>query len=401
MYTNKNNVTLSPDVTYIRNIKDSTKESFIISLIKILPNSSTKYTFSLNIEHLSGEFYSDMEEIDSSYSLYRDGKAVYEKKIGVNDTLNIKLNAEQNSTYNLVFYYEKEDNIIILPSQANCLLLLFDRNEENNFIINPKYNKENFIIFLSTLTSSISVVKSGNKLQFNEKRKFIQDFYEENDKYIVKVYDNAFFSLYYYLVSIFKFDNKEKYINYGILQESVPYPILFEESKCKQANYMYLFDYLNGNLKVNFTLFDDTKFEVKIIINEKTYNQNYIISKNYTKFELSEDFIKTYYVKDQPYKINFIIKPKNENSSILEIAINPKEDSIPYNPGKSSIAKLFESEIFIITLVIIVVLIMIIIIISSILYRTRKSYKNLKDQINTTSFKDGGIDRDDKDELLD
>ena len=277
MYTNKNNVTLSPDVTYIRNIKESTKESFIISLIKILPNLSTKYRFYLNIEYLSGQLYVNVKE---RRYIYEDRKTIFDKKVGVNDTINIKLNAIKNNTYNFAFYYEKEDNIKILPSQVNCLLPFYDIYKEHSFIINPKYNKENLIISLFDLISKFSVEKSGNKLQFKEKRKFIQDIYEENAKYIVKVNDYSYFFTYYYFVSIFKFDNKEKYINYGILEERIPYPILFEESKCKQANYMYLFDHLRKNLKVKFTLFDDTKYEVKLLINEKAYNQSYIISKN-------------------------------------------------------------------------------------------------------------------------
>lgn len=399
MYTNKNNVTLSPDVTLLKNIKENTEENFIISLINtILSDNNKKYVSSLNIEKLSGDI--DVN-VDGLTALNHENKMLFENSIGLKEFLKIKIKAKKNSTYNIAFYYEKESNTKILPSQANCLIKFNDSLTENHFIINPKYNKGNLIVSLSALKSNISVAKSENKLQFNEKRKFIQEFYEENAKYNVKKENKS--SSNFYSVSTFRFNNSEKQIN-GILEKGTPYPFLFGDSKFKQANYMYLFDDLSENLKVNFTLFEDVKYEVKLLINEKDINKSYPISKNESKFELSQDVIKNYYVKEQPYKVNLMIKPKEEKSSILEIVINPGSNngnsgSSSNNDGESSISNLFRNRKFIIGASIILVLFIILIVAICLLCYTSKIYKDFSKQVNNISFKDG-IERDGKDDEL-
>jgi len=400
MYTNKNKVTLNPNVTLFKNIKENTEENFIISLINAdLPDNSKKYVSSLNIEKLSGEI--DVK-VDDLTSLNHENKMLFEKSLGVKDILNIKIKATKNSTYNIAFYYEKESNTKILPSQANCLIKFNDSSSENHFIINPKYSKENLIVSLSALNSNISVAKSEKKLQFNEKRKFIQELYEKDAKYNVKKENNSNFN--FYSVSTFRFDNSKKHIDYGILEKGTPYPVLFGDSKCKQANYMYLFDDLREDLKVNFTLFEDTNYEVKLLINGKDYNKSYTISKNESKIDLNKDAIKNYYVKEQPYKVNLIVKPNENKNSILEIVINPGSSNAnnvsPSNKdGESSIGKLFRNKKFIIGASIILVLLIILIVAICLLCYTSKTYKNLSKQVNNISFKDG-IDREGKDDEL-
>ena len=248
------------------------------------------------------------------------------------------------------------------------------------------------------------MTKSENKLQFNEKRKFIQELYEKNTKYNVKKENNS--NSNFYSVSTFRFDNSEKQIN-GILEKGTPYPVLFGDSKFKKANYMYLFDDFSEDLKVNFTLFEDTNYEVKLLINEKVHNKNYTISKNESKFELSKDDIKKYYVKEQPYKVNLIIKQNGDKSSILEIVINPGSNSgnpasPPNNDGESSFGKLIRSKKFIIGASIILVLLIILIVAICLLCYTSKTYKNLSKQVSNISFKEGGtgVGRDEKDEDL-
>ena len=244
------------------------------------------------------------------------------------------------------------------------------------------------------------MTKSENKLQFNEKRKFIQELYEKNTKYNVKKENNS--NSNFYSVSTFRFDNSEKQIN-GILEKGTPYPVLFGDSKFKKANYMYLFDDFSEDLKVNFTLFEDTNYEVKLLINEKVHNKNYTISKNESKFELSKDDIKKYYVKEQPYKVNLIIKQNGDKSSILEIVINPENTVSPHNnDGESSFGKLIRSKKFIIGASIILVLLIILIVAICLLCYTSKTYKNLSKQVNNISFKEGGtgVGRDEKDEDL-
>jgi hypothetical protein len=394
MYTNKNKVTLSPEATLLKNIKENMEENFKISLNTILPKNDTKYFSWLNVEKLSGDISVEVEGTKTD----NGNKMIFEKELGVKDSFNLKIKAKKNSVYNIALYYEK-DNSKFMPSQTNCLIKFKDSSDASQFSINKK---ENLIVSLSPLKANISVLKSENKLQFNDKKNFVQDFYENgNDaKYNVKREDKTNLNL--YSVSMFKFDKDKKYVNYGILAKGASHPVLFEKSKCEKINYMYLYEEENDNLKINFNLFDDKKFDVEILLNDKEYNKSITISKNSSSINLDKNVLKNN-SKEQPCKINFIVKPKDESDnykSVMEIVINGNGNSDSSSKSSSGESSILNNKVFLIGGGIILVLLIILIIAIGLLCYTKSVNKDLNNKITSTSFKEGGTGVDDKEDDL-
>ena len=407
MYTNKNKVTLSPDTTLLKNIKENTEENFIIGLSNILPNDNTKYVSYLNVETLSGDI-----SVEMNGTKFENGnKKLFEKDLSSKDSFSIKIKAKKNSFYNIAFYYEKE-NTKFIPPQANCLIKFKDDLTESQFSIRSKEKKENLFVSLSFLKSNTSVEKSETKLQFNEKGKFVQDSYENNEKqnepnnakYKVKRVDNKS-NPYLYSVSTFRFyDEGKKNTNYVLLGKGVTHPVLFDNSKYKKISYMYLYEEENDNLKVNFTIFDDKKYNVEIEFNDKNHQSYNNISKNNSCIELSKDVLKNNSLANQPCKINFIVSPQEYNNNpIMEITINPNENSGSSSKSSSGGSSIFDNKILLIGGGIILVLLIILIIAIGLLCYTKNVNKDLKSKITSTSFKDGGTgatEDDDKDDEL-
>ena len=409
MYTNKNKVTLSPETTLLKNIKENTEENFIISLNTILPNNNIKYASSLNVETLSGDISVEVEGAKTE----NGNKKLFERELGAKDSFNIKIKAKKNSFYNIALYYEK-DNTKFIPPQANCLIKFKDNSTESQFSIRSKEKKENLFVSLSSLKSNTSVEKSENKLQFNEKGKFVQDSYENNEKqneasnakYKVKRVDNKS-NPYFYSVSTFRiYDENKKNSNYVLLGKGAPHPVLFDDSKYKKISYMYLYEEENDNLKVNFTVFDDKKYNVEIDFNDKNHQSYNNISKNNSLIELNKDVLKNNSLNNQPCKINFIVSPHEYNNNpIMEIVINPNANSGSPSNSKSGgvLSNIFDNKILVIGGSIILALLIILIIAIGLLCYTKSVNKDLSSKINKTSFKDGGTgvrDDDDKDDEL-
>ena len=402
MYTNKNKVTLSPETTLLKNIKENTEENFIIGLNNILPNDNIKYASYLNVETLSGDI-----SVETNGTKFENGnKKLFEKDLSSKDSFSIKIKAKKNSFYNIAFYYEKE-NTKFIPPQANCLIKFKDNLTESQFSIRSKEKKENVFVSLSFLKSNTSVEKSGNKLQFNEKGKFVQDSYENNEKqneasnakYKVKRVDNKS-NPYLYSVSTFRiYDENKKNTNYALLGKGVPHPVLFDDSKYKKISYMYLYEEENDNLKVNFTLFDDKKYNVEIHLNDKNHQSYNNISKNNSCIELTKDVLKNNSLANQPCKINFIVSPQEYNNNpIMEITINPNANSGSSSKSSSGGSSIFKNKTLVIGGIIILALLIILIIVIGLLIYTKNVNKDLNSRIKTTSFKAGGTGATDDDD---
>ena len=398
MYTKSNKVTLMPEVTLLKNIKVNAEENFIISLNTILPDNKTKYFSSLNVEILSGDL-----TVTSDGTKYENGnKKLFEKELGAKDSLNIKIKANKNSVYNLALYYEKEANIKLIPSQTNCLIKFKDNLTDSQFSIRPKDNKEKLFVSLSGFKSNTTTVeKSDNKLQFNEKRKFTQDSYDNNEgsnaKYKVSRVDKS--NPYLYTVSTFRsFEEDKKNSNYVLLGKGAAYPVLFDENKYKKISYMYLYEEEDDNLKINFTVFDDKKYNLGICLNDISY-QTYNITKNNSLIELNKDVLKNHSLTNQPCKINFIVSPQEyNNNQIMEIVVNGKvnsggSSSKSNNDGKSS--SIFDNKILLIGGGVILVLLIILIISIGLLCYTKNVNKDLWSKIKSTSFQAGATGPDD------
>jgi len=407
MYTKNNKVTLMPDVTLLKNIKVKEEENFIISLNTILPDNKTKYFSSLNVEILSGDL-----TVSSDGTKYENGnKILFEKELGAKDSLNIKIKANKNSVYNLALYYEKEANIKLIPSQANCLIKFKDNLTDSQFSIRSKETKEKLFVSLSGFKSNTTTVeKSDNKLQFNEKRKFAQDSYDNNEKsnegsnakYKVSRVDKS--NPYFYTVSTFRsFEEDKKNSNYVLLGKGAAYPVLFDENKNKKTSYMYLYEEEDDNLKINFTIFDDNNYTLEICLNDISYHTYNNITKNYSQIELNKDVLKKHSLTNQPCKVNFIVNPqKYNNNPIMEIVVNGKVNSgSPSNEGGKS-SSIFDNKILLIGGAVILVLLIILIISIGLLCYTKNVNKDLRSKINTTSFQAGGTGPDDdrEDDLL-
>lgn len=79
-------------------------------------------------------------------------------------------------------------------------------------------------------------------------------------------------------------------------------------------NYMYLHDDENEDLKININLFDDTKYNLEILFNEKHFN-SYNISKSFSSVLSAQNDLKDNFNNNQPCKINFIVQPQNLNTN--------------------------------------------------------------------------------------
>ena len=405
MYTNNNKVTLSPEATLLKDIKQNTEENFIISLDTILPDNK-KYFSSLNVETISG----DITVVVVNGTKSENGNIqLFEKELEVKGSFNIKIKANKNSVYNLAIYYEK-DNTKLIPPQANCLIKFKGDSPDSQFSIRSKETKENLFVTLSGLKSNTTVEKD-KKLQFNEKRKFVQDSYENNEKsneannakYKVKRLDKS--NPYLYTVStfrIFEEANKNKNTNYVLLGKGATYPVLFDGSKYKKINYMYLYEEGNDNLKINFTVFDDKKYNLEIYLNDKAFPDYNNITKNNSYIELTKEFLKNHSLSNQPCKINLHVSPqKYDNNPIMEIVINGNVNSGPSSKSSSGGASdLFKNPVFLIGGGVILVLLIILIIAIGLLCYTKNVNKDLKSKITSTSFQDGGTGPDDREEDL-
>jgi len=384
MYTNKHNITLRPDVTLLKNIKKGSEETFIVSLNTLLIEkiikkySMTKFKFFLNVEILSGEIELELKE----GNLYKhENKYLYEKESGKIDFFNFKIKAKKNSVYNIAIYFETE--LKFLVPQANYLLKFNDDLNKNQLtIMRLEKIKDNIIVSFYNAKSKISVEKL-DYYEIQETNNFFQDLYEKNESiYNVKLKNKRENSNSY---------NMSSYINYVILAKGIPHPFLFDNSKFKKINYMYLYDEENEDLKIHFTLNDNTKYNLSVLINDKQYKNYNNISKKYSYIELDKNAIKNNSVSDQLCRINFIVSPQNSNNnSIMEITINPIESKINSSGGSSS--SILNNKIFQIVGSIILALLIILIIVISILCYTKKANKNLIDKINKTSFQDEVID---------
>ena len=180
------------------------------------------------------------------------------------------------------------------------------------------------------------------------------------------------------------------YINYVILAKGIRHPFLFDNSKFKKINYMYLYDEENEDLKIHFSLNDNTKYNLSVLINDKLYKNYNNISKKYSYIELDKNAIKNNSVSDQLCRINFIVSPQNSNNnSIMEITINPIES---INSSGGSSGSIFRTKIFLIGGSIILVLFIILIIVIGLLCYTKKANKYLLDNIKKASFQNDVID---------
>ena len=404
MYTNNNKVTLSPEATLLKNIKQNTEENFIISLDTILPDNK-KYFSSLNVETISGDITVVVDGDKSEYG--NVNKKLFEKELEVKGSFNIKIKANKNSVYNMAIYYEK-NNTKLIPPQANCLIKFKGDSPDSQFSIRSKETKENLFVSLSGLKSNTTVEKDI-KLKFNEKRKFVQDSYENNEKskegnnakYKVKRLDKS--NPYLYTVSTFRiFEEAKKNTSYVLLGKGAAYPVLFDDSKYKKINYMYLYEEENDNLKINFTVFDDKKYNLEIYLNDNAFHNYNNITKNNSYIELTKDVLKNHSLTDQPCKINFIVNPQEYNNNpIMEIVINGNVNSGSSSKSSSGGASdLFKNPIFLIGGGVILVLLIILIIAIGLLCYTKNVNKDLKSKITTTSFQDGGTGPDDREEDL-
>jgi len=242
--------------------------------------------------------------------------------------------------------------------------------------------KDNIIASFYNTKSKISVEKKGY-YKIQETNNFFQDLYEKNESiYNAKLKNKAEDSNLYSMSS---------YINYIILAKGIPHPVLFDNSKIKKINYMYLYDEENEDLKIHFTLNDNTKYNLSVLINDKQYKNYNNISKNYSYIELDKNAIKNNSVNDQLCRINFIVSPQNSNNnSIMEITINPIEFKIDSSGGSSE--SLFDNKIFLVGGSIILVLLIILIIVIGLLCYTKKANKYLLDNIKKASFQNDVID---------
>jgi ABC-type transport system involved in multi-copper enzyme maturation permease subunit len=162
---------------------------------------------------------------------------------------------------------------------------------------------------------------------------------------------------------------------------------------------MYLYQEENDNLKVNFTLFDDKKYNVEIEFNDKNHQSYNNISKNNSCIELSKDVLKNNSLANQPCKINFIVSPQEYNNNpIMEITINPNANSGSSSKSSSGGSSIFKNKTLVIGGIIILALLIILIIVIGLLIYTKNVNKDLNSRIKTTSFKAGGTGATDDDD---
>ena len=293
--------------------------------------------------------------------------------------LNIKAN--KNTVYSVLVNYNIPSNekMIFIPIGINYLFK-FDNNL-NDYIFNisnyeNKYDsidiETSYFFGFYPLNCKIEVKDIKTNINLKEKNGFYQDiiiYDEEKNDFIYNVtkidkkQNDCMF-----VISSFIFEDWQNtdYFNGISLSINESKSFIFDKDN-KKLKFLYSHSEKEKDLKINFKLLDDEKYDIIIFFNDLSYENKNSILNNDSIIIKSQDL--QYYCMNynQVCKINFLVESKNQiTESILEILITnnsnepESKDSQNSNSGNNILLYSLFSIILIISLILIILVIILI-----------------------------------------
>ena len=381
IYTDK--ISLFPSTPYYHNTQN--EDIFEIYLNEI----NTKIHFFIYIEIISGDFN---PKVEINGKLQENTKP-YEFESDKNFNLKIKVN--KTTVYSIIITKEDDD----LRPQLNYKLKFNNNNERTINLFKDSNDKSLYYVSFYSLDCDIEVKNSQNSIIQNSTKIYYQDFYNPNSspaKYSIK--NNSTKKDCYFGLSLFKYTKENNIYDSIVLSLNTEYSFIFTKDY-NIVKYMYIHSEKEKGISINLKVFENVNYNMHIFINDISY-KDITFNKNNDINIISDDLKKNIDNNNQPIKINFIIMLNNaEKNHLIKIKIidyikNENENkTIDEKDIKTNNDKT-KRLIIIIGCSVIGVLVILVIIIVIIICKSKKSYDDLKEKINSISFKSDGITRD-------
>ena len=392
IFTEKNNITIFPSMNYYRYIRKGSKDNFMIDLTPDINKVENNIKWFINIEVQNGNPSDIKTNLPEKDIIQKNNIILYEQNLTKLRDIPLTIEAkEKNVVYSIMI---KKLNFEF-NSQINYLV-----KYDNNIGDKPitfNIDKNHLLYFVGFYLFSDDEFKVENQQNSILKgNAFYQDIKENknNEPEDISAYnitknnskESSLFEL-----SLFKFNNGNLDDSI-ILSNNIVHPFMFTE-KYSQFKFMYLNADNKNNVKINVNLLNKTKkYKMDLYINnnkKKSYNFNQtqdisVNSNNFTKVEY------------QLNKIEFVITSEEKSVSTIEIKIEEKKAE--ENTGGNKNDKGNNNNLFIIiSCSIIGVIVILIIVVIIILCKSKKSYDDLREKVNSVSFK---ADKNDEEEDL-
>ena len=407
IYTEKNNIIIYPSIPMYRFLRAGNEDHFIIDSLK------DNKTYSIHLEILTELSNATITFEGKKYT--KNSMILYEFTKEQNKKYPLKIKANDNTIYSIIIRLQSEGALV---SQMNYLINHKVNTTYNIYNIPVKGENSLYFLGISPFDSEIEVFRFntfGNSSKLVQIENYSQDKNYVNtvpsiyEKYkITPKNENSNENL-LMRFSLFKTIENENGYDSIILPYNYVYPYIFNANMT-----IAKFAYLHPDNRKGFSLVvevsNEAKYSLVLYINEQR-NDSYTIDSNNNIINITSEVLKdkqSYYY--QPIKINFLISPKTINNSEL-VKLKIKEFIEPSknkgngegNNNKSGSGNDDKTKrlILIIGCSAIGVLVVVVVIVIILLFKNKKSYDKLKDQVNSISFKkDEALQRDSKDDDL-
>ena len=415
IYTEKNNIIIYPSIPMYRFLRAGNEDHFIIDSLE------DNKTYSIYLEILTELSNATITFEGKKYT--KNSMILYEFTKEQNKKYPLKIKANNNTIYSIIIRLQSEGAALV--SQMNYLI---------NHKVNTTYNiysypvkGENSLHFLgiSPFDSEIEVFRfnqiSGNSSKLEQIENYSQDKNYVNtlpsiyEKYNITPKNGRPSENLLMRISLFRTIETENGYDSIILPYNYAYPYMFN-SNMTIAKFAYLHPDNRKGFSLVVEVSNEAKYSLVLYINEQR-NGSYTIDSNNNIINITSEVLKdkqSYYY--QPIKINFLISPKTINNSEL-VKLKIKEFIEPSknkgngdgdgkgkgnnNQSGSGNDDKTKRLILIIGCSAIGVLVVVVVIVIILLFKNKKSYDKLKDQVNSISFKkDEALQRDSKDDDL-
>ena len=396
IYTEKNHPTIFPSHNYYKYIRKGSKDNFIIDLTPEQNYVIESLKWFINIEVLNGKT-SDLNIIYTNKNVtVKNNKILYENYLTKLRDIPLTIEATKKNIIYSIMIRIGED---ILMPQINYLMK-YDQNlieKIINFDIDYYFNT--FYVGINLFNENeFNVFKieklSTNNIPILQGNKFYQDIKENEDMLSLSERYNitkskesnkeSFFEM-----SLFKYYNNNILDESIILPNNIVRPFIFTE-KYTQFKFMYLLGENKNDLTINIKLLNNTTYKMDLFVNNEKNSLSYTLNKTKDITIPSKEFPNGEY---QPIKVEFVITSEVNTNSTIEINI---KEIINQPPIKESKSKISTTLIIIVACAIVGIILILLTIVIVMLCKSKKSYEELKEKVNSVSFK-----ADNDDDLLD
>jgi len=408
MHTDKNKFKIIPQIPFYKYIREKNEDNLLINhsiLVEKVENNE-KVQIYLNIEIISGNATIILGNKEP-YKYKNKLLYIFDYDKGIEYLLNIKANI--NTVYSVVVNYNipSIEKMLSIPIGSNYLFKIDNILNDYNFKISNTENKyistgfePSYFFGFYPINCKIEVKNKNNNLK--EKNGFYQDIIinneEKNDLIynISKVDKNTNECL--LEISSFIFEDLENidYINGINLSFNISKSFLFDKDN-KKLIFLFTHSEKEKDLKINFKLLDEEKYDLSIFFMDSMHEIKYSILNTNSILIKSQDLQYLCMNYNQVCKINFVVESHNIlEESILEIIItnddnNDHNDNNDKNePNSKDLNNLDDTgnSVVLYTLVTILVIISIITIILLVilLFRCKNKKKSFNDEIDKLTY---------------